>query len=92
MIFMKWVTGLDISSALLREIFNSGKELHKFHMPYAQVYDSIYWEFYALLLFGVFNLIVTLSVTSQFEEAWTLCYTYFHFINDKKSFWTKLGD
>jgi hypothetical protein len=48
-------------------------------------------EFLALLLFDVVNSIVT-SVTSRFEEAWTFCYTYFHFIKDTKSSWINLGD
>jgi hypothetical protein len=49
-------------------------------------------KFFALLLFDVVNLIVTSSVTSQFEESWTFCYTYFHFIKDTKSSWTNVGD
>jgi hypothetical protein len=49
-------------------------------------------EFFALLLFDVVNSIVTLYVMSQFEEAWTLRSTYFHFIKDTKPSWTNFGD
>jgi hypothetical protein len=48
-------------------------------------------EFFALLLFDI-NSIVTLSVTSQFEETWTFCCTYFHFIKGTKSSWSNLSD
>ena len=41
-------------------------------------------EFFVVLLFDVINLIVTSSTTSQFEEAWDFCNTYFHFIKDIK--------
>jgi hypothetical protein len=49
-------------------------------------------DFFTLLLFDVVNSIVTSSVTSLFEEAWTFCYTYFHFIRDPKSTWTNVVD
>jgi hypothetical protein len=100
-----------ISQALVREIFKSTNEFHKFHMPYARVEDFIYHTpiinlikcvfsfifyfttritqgFFALLLFMLFDVVnsIVTSVMSQFEEAWTFYYTYFHLTKDTKTF------
>jgi hypothetical protein len=49
-------------------------------------------EIFRYVIVSRVNSIVMSSVTSQFEEACTFCYTYFHFIKDTKSSWTNIGN